>query len=286
MSTHKFKNPKNSLTLMELGDKFDVLRELYLKKKFPKVLMLSGQKGIGKFTLINHFMNFIYDNKNYDFDKMKINEKSIFFNQFLNDTFPNIIHLSGAIFKNIKVDDIRDLKAVLQKSIMSNKERFIILDDVELFNINCLNALLTIIEEPSDNNFFILINNKTKPLIDTIYSRSLELKITLPDKTRIKVIESFINSMSLVTSIDYKKIYLRPGDFLLFHSILSDNKILLEDNYLNNFKKIIHLYKKDKDISLINFILFLTDYHFSRINEIKNNQIDKVSDNKSFIIKN
>ena len=58
MSTHKFKNPKNSLTLMELGDKFDVLRELYLKKKFPKVLMLSGQKGIGKFTLINHFMNF------------------------------------------------------------------------------------------------------------------------------------------------------------------------------------------------------------------------------------
>ena len=231
-------------------------------------------------------MNFIYDNKNYDFDKMKINEKSIFFNQFLNDTFPNIIHLSGAIFKNIKVDDIRDLKAVLQKSIMSNKERFIILDDVELFNINCLNALLKIIEEPSDNNFFILINNKTKPLIDTIYSRSLELKITLPDKTRIKVIESFINSMSLVTSIDYKKIYLTPGDFLSFHSILSDNKILLEDNYLNNFKKIIHLYKKDKDISLINFILFLTDYHFSRINEIKNNQIDKVSDNKSFIIKN
>ena len=35
-----------------------------------------------------------------------------------------------------------------------NKPRFIIFDDVELFNNNSLNALLKIIEEPSKNNFF------------------------------------------------------------------------------------------------------------------------------------
>ena len=37
--------------------------------------------------------------------------------------------------------------------------------------------LLKIIEEPSKKNYFILINNKSKPILDTIKSRSLEIKI-------------------------------------------------------------------------------------------------------------
>ena len=39
---------------------------------------------------------------------------------------------------------------------MINKDRFIVLDDIELFNQNSLNALLKIIEEPSNSNFFLL----------------------------------------------------------------------------------------------------------------------------------
>ena len=31
--------------------------------------MLSGKKGIGKSTLVYHFMNYIFDKKNYDFKK-------------------------------------------------------------------------------------------------------------------------------------------------------------------------------------------------------------------------
>ena len=65
----------------------------------------------------------------------------------MNTFFPNIIYLSGNNFKNIKIEDIRDLKSLLKTTIL-NKERFIVLDDIELFNINSLNALLKIIEEP------------------------------------------------------------------------------------------------------------------------------------------
>ena len=36
---------------------------------------------------------------------------------------------------------------------------------------------LKIIEEPNKNNYFILINNKSKNLIDTIKSRCIEIKI-------------------------------------------------------------------------------------------------------------
>ena len=91
-------------------------------------------------------------------------------------------------FRNIKIEDIRNLKSIIYKTTISNKPRFIILDDVELFNINSLNALLKIIEEPTKNNFFILINNKSKPLIETIKSRCIDVKIILNEKQRINII--------------------------------------------------------------------------------------------------
>ena len=40
---------------------------------------------------------------------------------------------------------------------MIDSDRFIVLDDIELFNVNSLNALLKIIEEPSKKNYFILL---------------------------------------------------------------------------------------------------------------------------------
>ena len=160
-----------------LTDKFNF--EKYISKKMPKILMLSGNKGIGKFTLINHFLSYVFDGNNYDLNNKTINDKTNFYKQYLNNIFSNIIYLSGNDFKNIKVEDIRNLKSKILKTSFNSQKRFIILDDIELFNVSSLNALLKIIEEPSSNDHFILINNKTKSLIETIYSRSLEFKILL-----------------------------------------------------------------------------------------------------------
>ena len=60
MSINEYNDPKNSLVLFGLGDKLDFLIKLYNSKKLPKVLMITGKKGVGKFTLINHFLNYIY----------------------------------------------------------------------------------------------------------------------------------------------------------------------------------------------------------------------------------
>ena len=121
--------------------------------------MLSGLKGSGKSTLINHFLFSIFDVANYNKDDFKILESSILLNQLKNNVFHNIIYLQGSDFKSIKVDDIRNLKSKIHQSSFTNKERFIILDDVELFNTNSLNALLKIIEEPSKKNYFILVGS-------------------------------------------------------------------------------------------------------------------------------
>lgn len=286
MNINENNNIKKSLILFELKDKLDFLAKLYLENKLPRNLMISGKKGIGKSTLINHFMNFVYDRENYDFKNNSINDQTLFYNQYLKNIFNNIIYLSGDNFKNIKIDDIRDLKKQLSKSTISNKERFIIFDDIELFNNNSLNALLKIIEEPNEHNYFILINNKMKPLLETIKSRSIELKIFLPNNKRVKIIESLIKKNNLEILIDFKSINLSPGDFLSFNHILSQNKIDIDDHLVLNLEKILNLYKKNKNIILINMILFLTDYYFYKLQKKNIYNIEKINNNKHFVIKN
>ena len=67
---------------------------------------------------------------------------------------------------------------------MIDNKRFIILDDVEMFNLNSMNALLKVIEEPSPDNYFILICNKSKPLLETIKSRCIEFYINLSSEKK------------------------------------------------------------------------------------------------------
>ncbi len=286
MSTNEYNEPKNSLVLFGLNDKLDFLIKLYNSNKLPKVLMISGKKGVGKFTLINHFLNYIYDKDNYDLKNRSINNQTQFYNKYLNNVFSNIIYLSGDNFKNVKIEDIRDLKSEILKTTISKKERFIILDDIELFNISSLNALLKIIEEPLTNNYFILINSKTKPLIDTIYSRSLEIKVLLTNEIRIKIIESLINKNNLEVFIDYNSSNITPGNFLLFNKIFEENKIDISEEFEKNLEKLLNLYKKNKDINLINVILFLTDIYFYNLREKKINNIEKIIENKSFVVNN
>ena len=74
-------NPKKSLKLISKNN-FNLLKNLLLKEKFPKVLMLSGNKGDGKFTLISHFLHYYFDKVNYNEDE-NIFKKSSFTNNFV-----------------------------------------------------------------------------------------------------------------------------------------------------------------------------------------------------------
>jgi len=286
MNINEYSDPKNSLVLFGLGSKLDFLIELYNSNKLPKVLMISGKKGIGKFTLINHFLSYIFDKDNYDLKNRSINSQTQFYKQNFNNIFSNIVYLSGNNFKNVKIEDIRDLKSTILKTTISKKERFIILDDIELFNINSLNALLKLIEEPPSNNYFVLINSRTKTLIETIYSRSLEIKIFLSNETRIKIIESLIKENNLEVFIDFNSSNLTPGNFLSFNKIFEENKINTGEDFLKNLELLLNLYKKNKNIDLINIILFLTDYYFYNLQEKKIDNIERIIENKSFVINN
>ena len=283
MDFPKYFDSKNSLNLYGLEKNFNFLSKLYSTKKLPKVLMLSGLKGCGKSTLINHFLFSVFDEVNYHKDELRISDSSILLKQINSNIFQNIIYLQGSDFKSVKVEDIRNLKSKILQSSIIDKERFIILDDVELFNTNSLNALLKIIEEPSKKNYFILINNKTKFLIDTIKSRCLELKIILDENKRIEIITKLVNFYNLEKVLDPNQSKLTPGNYLKFNYICHENKISLNNDFLDNLSLILNLYKKNKDIVFINLVFYLADFFFKNLKDKNIIKIDKFYEDKAYV---
>ena len=277
---------KNSQSLFGHQENFNFISNLYFKKKLPKVLMFSGNKGSGKATLINHFLYSIFDVENYNVKKLKSSDNSFFLNQFRNNIFPNIIRVTGADFKSVKIDDIRNLKKKFLQSTFSDKERFIIFDDIELFNNNSLNALLKTIEEPSKKNYFFLINNKSKPLLETVKSRALEIKIILSEGKRLEIIEKLVHSFKLQLILDPETSQLSPGNFIKYNYICEEYGILPKNDFVENLTLLLNLYKKNKDILFINLAFFIADYYFK---DIKNKNLfknDKIFEIKNYVFDN
>ena len=278
--------PKKSLKLFGLSDEFNLLKKLYIKKKLPKVFMLSGKKGSGKSTLINHLMYYIFDNANYEENTFEFKNQSHFYSLFLNNIFSNIIYINGSDYKNTKIEDIRILKKQIYQTSIIDKPRFVIFDDIELFNNSSLNALLKIIEEPSKNNHFVLINNKSKPLLDTIKSRCLNINIILNELKRKNILESLIKKINVDLSIDPIKSQLTPGNFIKFNYFFDENKISTNDDYLKNLGNLLNLYKKDKQIIFIDLILFLTNSYFDNLKNKKLFTNEKIVEYKRFVFEN
>ena len=286
MDYPKYFSPKNSLRLFGLEQNFNFLSSLYLKDKLPKVLMISGSKGTGKSTLINHFLFSIFDEQNYNKSKYTLSDSSSLYKKYEDGIFQNILYLKGSDYKSLKVDDIRNLKSIILQSSMINKDRFIILDDIELFNINSLNALLKVIEEPSKRNYFILINNKTKPILDTIKSRSLEIKIIQNENERVKIIKELIKFYNIDIVLDPEQSKLTPGNFIKFNYAFDEYNIYPTDNFTDNLSKLLNLHKKNKDILFIDIVFYLSDFYFKNLKDQHVLKNDKVYELKSFVLDN
>ena len=79
----------NSSNLFGLDKNFEFISKLYAKQNLPQVLMLTGNKGSGKSTLINHFLHSIFDTKNYDKNNLIILDNSFLLKQLQNNIFPH-----------------------------------------------------------------------------------------------------------------------------------------------------------------------------------------------------
>ena len=279
-------NPRYSTQLYGLDLEFDKLSNLLLNENLPNVIVLTGEKGIGKFTLINHLVISYFDKENYDFLNKRIINKNNFFEKLSRSQISNVIFLESNDFKNINVEQIRILKNKLQKKPFYNDKRFIILDDVETFNTNSINALLKLIEEPNKNDYFLLINNKTRPLVDTLKSRCLEFKIILNYNQRSKITNFLMDIHNQDVIIDEDKIMVSPGNFLRFNIFLNENSINIEDNILKTFKIILDLYKKNKNLFFKDLLLFYSEYYLKIKKDNKHLTKLKFIEDRNYLLNN
>ena len=256
------------------------LINLEKKNKLPNKILLSGKKSIGKSTLAYHFINYVFskneDNK-YNISNFTVNtnnKSNILVN---NNTHPNLFRLFlKEDKKSIEISDIRNLINFTNLSSLGNQKKIVLIDDIEYLNINSVNALLKVIEEPNNNTYFILINNIDRNIKDTLRSRCIEFKLSINRNT----IKNIIND--IYPNINYDDLssdfvnFSNSLNFLIdFLTICINEKINFTDVSIEIFLKFVlknNLYKK-KEYKNVDFKNFIEIFFLKKIRKVPNDKI-------------
>ena len=292
-------NSSTQQNLYKHQDIFKHLSKLYLNNKLPNKILLSGEKGIGKATLGYHLINFVLsedEEHSYDVENNKINLENKSFKLIQNKSNPNFNLIDVAEDKkNIDINQIRELIVNLNKSSFNNKKRFVLIDNIELLNLNSINALLKVLEEPNENINFILINNN-KRVLPTLKSRCLNFKIFLTNDQSIEIVNKLINDdVYNFINHDLVNYYTTPGKLYELLKLAENFDLDLKDYNLDTFLQSLissKNYKKNKpiiqliysfievyfrnNISTKNIKLFhLYHYFLKKINDTKIYNLDE-----------
>ena len=248
-------NSSTQLNLYKHQEIFNHLSKLYLNNKLPNKILLSGEKGIGKATLGYHLINFVLsedEEHSYDVENNKINLENKSFKLIQNKSNPNFNLIDVAEDKkNIDINQIRELIVNLNKSSFNNKKRFVLIDNIELLNLNSINALLKVLEEPNENINFILINNN-KRVLPTLKSRCLNFKIFLTNAQSIEIVNKLINDdVYNFINQDLVNYFTTPGKLYELLNLAENFDLNLKDYNLDTFLQSLissKNYKKNKPI--------------------------------------
>jgi len=293
--------PINQTSLFSLDNYLLDFIKLYKKKKLPTKILLSGDKGLGKSTLAFHLVNYILsinEEHPYIIAESKINPENKFYKLTINGSNPNLTLVDTLIDKkSIDINQIRELIINLNKSSFNEKERFVIIDNIETLNISSINALLKILEEPPANTYFILINND-RFILPTIKSRCINFKIFLDHKSSISVINKILDDDILkYINKDLINYYTTPGQLYYLIQFFNTQKHDLHEHDVKSFLKLVikdNLYKKNsliKDMIFEYFEFYFReklklaksntfeyyDYFLKRINDTKKFNLDEES---------
>ena len=291
-------SPNSQTNLYGLENQFNELVKLYKKNILPSKILLSGVKGIGKSTLAYHLINYILslnEDYQYELDKLTINPENRSYKLIQNNTNPNFYLIDVNLDKkNIDINQIRTLINNLNKSSFNSKPRFVLIDNIEYLNINSINALLKILEEPNKHIYFILIHNNKK-ILSTLLSRCINFKISL-DNQKIKEINDslFEKKTSELINQDLIDYYFTPGRIFNLLKFSKDKEIDLKKIDLRDFLLLLinnSYYKSDDKVKSLLYDMIelfilknissiysdLSSYFLKRINDYKKFNLDEES---------
>ena len=264
--------PINQINLYGYKKYFDLLTNLYKSKRLPNSILLTGPKGIGKATFAYHFINSILsenEDKNYLCSDFKINVENSTYNKIINNIHPNFFSVNNDSKNDqIKIEQIRLLIKFLNKSTYSKNLKLVLIDNLEYLNLNSNNALLKAIEEPSHNTFFILIQDSSFKVFETIKSRCVEFKIHFSKNEKKYIFEnllSFYNDKFNEFSVFNDLFYLSPGELLKYFLFLRNLNINTEDDILITIEKFLDSYLINKNREYLSVSTFLIEKFYNEL---------------------
>lgn len=290
--------PKNQKKLYGYHKEFNELVKLYKNKKLPSKIFFNGPKGIGKSTIAYHLINYIFSSKEeykYDLNNLEINYLNKSHKLILNNTHPNLHHVDIMEDKKIiEISQIRQMINYSTKSTFNNNERIILIDNVENLNLNSVNALLKIVEEPNENTLFILIFDSNKNILNTLKSRCLKFNLYLSFPQSVEITNKILNSNILDSiSKDLLHYYNTPGDFINLINFANSLNLNLKEFDLKKF--LIHLidvgYYKNNTFIKNNIYKYIELYLLklmkgstskSKISILYNESIKKIANMKKY----
>ncbi len=160
----------------------------------PHALFLSGEKGVGLFTISATLAK-------------KITKKS------------TDITILSPEKDSIAIERIRGLYE-LTRSIQKSA-RVVIIDDADTLSIEAQNALLKLLEEPVENIHFILTSHSPQNILPTIISRTQ--RIDIPPVTRAQS-KQLLENKEITAEKVAQILFLAAGKPAEIHRLLEDSE--------------------------------------------------------------
>ena len=196
----------------------------------PHGIIISGPDGIGKKILANAISSRLLINKTTNIDNSDLVNSNSHPDYFYLNNEKVLLH--NITFRKNKWDDEkgqRNVNDFLSKTPSISINKVAVIVNAQTMNDESQNALLKSLEEPSPNSYIIMITNRPKCLLNTIYSRCQVINIP---SLQIDDLNKWLinNGVSDVNALD-------------FPSFTSPLKILeeLENNQHLNFKQFIKI---------------------------------------------
>jgi DNA polymerase-3 subunit delta' len=87
--------------------------------------------------------------------------------------------------KQIKVEQVRDVRQFLEMRSHGNGRRIIIIDTAESLGVSSANALLKGLEEPPAEVVFLLLSDRPRAVLSTISSRAQSVRMPKPGRDQV-----------------------------------------------------------------------------------------------------
>lgn len=104
--------------------------------------------------------------------------------RILTGNHPDIV-MAAATGRQIKVDEIRHLKAEFTKSAMEGNQKIFIIRDAEKMTTGAANSLLKFIEEPGPGVYILMLTSNKSAVLPTIRSRTQVIEMQPLSRTAL-----------------------------------------------------------------------------------------------------